>query len=53
MGNTIQDLCNEELHGEGNYTFEDGVQGSTSKFGSNLKSKERSEDGIGEGDEEV
>jgi hypothetical protein len=26
-------LCNEELHGEWNYTFEDNVQGFACKFG--------------------
>jgi hypothetical protein len=46
-------LCTEELHGEGNYTFEDDVQGSSSESSSNSKSKERNEDGIREGVEEV
>jgi hypothetical protein len=31
MGNTIEDLHNEELHGEMNYIFEDGVEGSVGK----------------------
>jgi len=45
-------LCSEELHGEGIYTFEDGVQGSSCEFGSDSRNKEESEDDIGEGDEE-
>ncbi len=49
MGNTIQDLCNEELHGEGNYTSNDNVQGSS--FDSN--NEEGNEVDIGERDEEV
>jgi hypothetical protein len=28
MGNIVEDLCNQELHGEMNYIFEDGVEGS-------------------------
>ncbi len=52
MGNTIHDLCNEELHGEGSYTSEDNVQGSMCKFGFDSRNKEGSEDDIGEGDEE-
>jgi hypothetical protein len=40
MGNTIKDLCNEESHGKGSYTFEDSVQGSMCNYGSNSKSKE-------------
>lgn len=53
MGNTIQDLCNEELHGEWSYTFEDNVQGSACDFGYNPMSKERSEFDIRKGDEEA
>ncbi len=49
MGNVIQDLCNEKLHGEGNYTWDDGVQGS----GSNSRNEEGTEDDIGECDEEA
>jgi hypothetical protein len=48
-GNAVQDLCNEELHGEGTYTLDDGVQGC----GFDSKSKEGSEDDIGKCDEEV
>ncbi len=48
MGNIIQDFCNEELHGEGSYTSNDNVQGSS--FDS--KNKEGNEDDISEcGDE--
>jgi hypothetical protein len=53
MGNTIQDLCNEELHGKGSYTFEDGVQGSMCKSSFDSKNKEGSEDDIGKGHEEA
>jgi hypothetical protein len=53
MGNIVQELCNEELHGKGSYTSEDGVQGSVCNFGSKSSSKEGSGDDIGEGDEEV
>jgi hypothetical protein len=35
MGNIVEDLHNEELHGEMSYIFEDGVEGSIGKFGSN------------------
>ncbi len=31
MGNTFEDLHNEELHGEMNYIFEDGVERSIGK----------------------
>jgi hypothetical protein len=49
MSNTIQDLCNEELSGEGNYTSNDNVQGSS--FDS--KNEEGNEVDIGECDEET
>jgi len=49
MGNTIQDLCNEDLHGKGSYTLDDGMQG----FGFDSKNKEGSEHDIGEHDEEA
>ncbi len=35
MGNTVEDLHNEELHSEMNYIFEDGVEGFVGKFMSN------------------
>ncbi len=47
MGNTIQDLCNEELHGEKSYTFEDGVQGSLCNFSFDSRSEEQNEDDNG------
>ncbi|CAM6041971.1 unnamed protein product, partial [Sphagnum compactum] len=50
MGNTVQDLCNEELHGKGSYTLEDSVQSFACNSGSNSRSKEGSEDDIGEGE---
>ncbi len=53
MGNTVQDLCNEELHGKRSYTFEDGVQGSVCDYGFDSRSKEESEDDNGSGDEEA
>ncbi len=53
MGNIVQDLCNDELHGEGSYTSKDGVQGSACESSSNSKSKKGNEDDIGEGDKEV
>jgi hypothetical protein len=31
MGNTVEDLHNEELHGEMSYIFEDGVEGYVGK----------------------
>jgi hypothetical protein len=53
MGNAVQDLCNEELQGEGSYTSEDDVQGPACKSSFDSKSKKGSEDDIGEGDEEA
>jgi len=35
MGNIVEDLHNEELHGEMSYIFEDGVEGPVGRFGSN------------------
>jgi hypothetical protein len=53
MGNIFEDLCNKELHGEISYIFEDGGEGSVGEFGFDSMSKERSEENIVEGDEEV
>jgi len=39
MGNIVEDLRNEKLHGEMNYIFEDGVKGSIGKFGSDSMSE--------------
>jgi len=33
MGNVVEDLCNEELHGEMSYIFEDGVEGFVGNLG--------------------
>jgi hypothetical protein len=35
MCNIVEDLHNEELHGEMDYISEDGVEGSIGKFGCN------------------
>ncbi len=48
MGNVVQDLCKEELHGERGYTWDDGVQ----RFWSNSKSEEGNEDDIAKYDKE-
>jgi hypothetical protein len=53
MGNTVEDLCNEELCGEMIYIFEDGVEGSIGEFGSDSMSEKRSENNIMESNEEV
>ncbi len=42
-------MCNEELHGERNYTLDGDMQG----FGFDYRNKEGSEDDIGEGDEKA
>jgi hypothetical protein len=53
MGNRVEDLCNEELHGEMIYIFEDGVEGSIEESVSNYMSKEGSEENIAEGNKGV
>jgi len=53
MNNIVQDLCNEELHGKGNFTSKEDVQGYACDFGSDFRSEEGSEDSIVEGDEEA
>jgi hypothetical protein len=53
MGNTIEDLSNDKLHGEINYIFEDGVEGFVGESGSNSMSEKISENNIVEGDEKV
>jgi len=53
IGNIVEDLCNEELHGEMSYIFKNGVEGSIGEFGSNSMNKEGSEENIAEGNEEV
>jgi hypothetical protein len=39
MGNIVEDLHNEELHGEKIYIFEDGVEGSIGESRSNSMSE--------------
>ncbi len=53
VGNTVEDLCYEKLHGEMNYIYEDGVEGSIEESGSNFMNKEGNEKNIEEGDEKV
>ncbi len=53
MGNIVEDLRNEELHGEMSYISKNGVEGSIREFGSDSMNKEGSEENIVEGDEEV
>jgi len=53
MGNIIEDLRIEELHGEMNYIFEDGVERSIRESGFDSMNKERSEENIVKGDEKV
>jgi hypothetical protein len=53
MGNTVEDLFNEELHGEMSYIFEDGVEGSVRECETHSMNEEGSEENIVEGSEEV
>jgi hypothetical protein len=53
MGNTIEDLHNEELHGEMICISEYGVERFGGEFGSNSMSEKKSEKNIVEGDEKV
>jgi hypothetical protein len=53
MGNTIEDLHNEELCGEMIYISKDGVEGSVGESGFDSMSKEGSEKNIAKGNEEV
>jgi hypothetical protein len=39
MGNIVEELHNEELHGEMTYIFEDGGEGFVGEFGSNSMSE--------------
>ncbi len=41
MGNIVQDLHNEELHGEMSYISKDGVEGSIGEFGFDSMSEEK------------
>jgi hypothetical protein len=53
MGNIIEDLCNEELHGEMSYISKDGVEGSVGESRFDFMSEERNEKNIPESDEKV
>ncbi len=52
-GNIVEDLHNEELHGEMSYISKDDVEGSLGEFGFDSMSEERNEENIAEGNEEV
>ncbi len=53
MGNIVEDLHNEKLHGEMSYICKDGVEGSIGEFGFHSMSEERNEKNIAKGNEEV
>ncbi len=53
MRNTIEDLHNEELHGEMSCIFKHGVEGFIGESRFDSMSEEINEDNIVEGDEEV
>jgi hypothetical protein len=53
VGNTVEDLRNEELHSEMIYISKDGVEGYIGEFGSNSLNKEGNEENIVESNEEV
>jgi len=53
MGYIIEDLHNEELHGEMNYISKDGLEGFIGESRFNSMNKGRSEKNIVKGDEEV
>ncbi len=53
MGNTIEDLCNEELHGERSYISKDGAQSFIGEFEFDSMSKEGSEKDIAKGNEKI
>ncbi len=53
MGYTIEDLCNEELHGERSYISKDGVEGFVGEFGPNSMNKEGNEEDIAKGNEKI
>ncbi len=53
MGNTIEDLRNEESHGEMNYISKDGVERSIRESESDSMSEEKNENNIAKNDEEV
>jgi hypothetical protein len=53
IGNIVEDLRNEELHGEMSYISEDGVEGSVGELGFDFINEEGNEENIEEGDEKV
>ncbi len=53
VGNIVEDLCNEELHGEMSYIYEDGVERFVRESGTNSMNEEGNEKNIEEGDEKV
>ncbi len=53
MGNTIEDLCNEKLHGEMSYISKDGLERSIGESEFNSMNKEGNEKNIGTVDEGV
>jgi hypothetical protein len=53
VDNRVQDLHNEDLHGEMIYIYEDGVEGFVGEFGSNSMNEEGSEKNIEEGNEYI
>jgi len=53
VGNIVEDLCNEKLHGEMSYIYEAGVEGSIGEYGPNSMNEEGNEKNIGKGDEKV
>jgi hypothetical protein len=53
MENIVEDLRNEELHGEMSYISKDGVEESIGESGSNFMNEEINEKNIVKGDEEV
>ncbi len=53
VGNIVENLCNEKLHGEMSYIYEDGVEGFVGESGSNFMNEEGNEKNIEEGDEKV
>ncbi len=52
MGNIVEDLHDEELHGEMSYIFEDGVERFIGESGFNSMSDGKNEKNIVEVDEE-
>ncbi len=53
VGNIVEDLCNEKLHGEMSYIYENGMEGSVGEYGLNPMNEKGSEKNIGKGNEKV